>query len=98
MRNFSGRKGPSDPGIGAEAAVHGDDHAGDEAGGGFGQQEEQGADELLRLAEPAHGGAVQDLGSAGRRVAGLVEQQGLVLRGDEKAGAMALTRIFALEK
>ena len=51
LRGIAGFCLGSDPGIGGEAAVYGDDDAGDETGGGVVQQEHQRADQLLGLAD-----------------------------------------------
>ncbi len=74
-------------GIGREAAVDGNRHAGDEACGIVVEQEQHRAAELLfAVAEAAHGRSGQDLARAGRGRAVRVEEQRRVLLGGEEAG------------
>ena len=74
-------------GVGQKAAVDGQRHAGDEAGGLVVEEEQQGAVQLLGLAEAAHGRGGQDLAGAGGGGAVGVPEEGRVLgRGEEPGG------------
>ena len=83
----------SHAGVGGEAGVDGQHHAGDGAGGLVVAQEEHTAQQLAALHEPVHGGARQNLGGAGGGGAVLVEEELPVLVGHQEPGAMALQRM-----
>lgn len=61
-----------------------------EAGGLVVDEIEQGSDELLGLAEAAHGGGAKDLLGPGGGLALRIEEQGAVLIGDEEAGSQGV--------
>ncbi len=76
-----------DAGIGGEAAVNRDDRSGDEAGGFVAEQPQQGADQILRLAEFVHRRVVQDLMGARRQAAvGRRQQAAVLIREEETRG------------
>ena len=88
-KGVAGRWDASDAGIRREAAVDGKDNAGDEGCGVVIEQEQNRADQLLRLAEAPHRGRGKDFAGARR---------GRAVRVPQKPGAMALTRMPILEK
>src|SRR6266542_1101575 len=84
-RRRSWRRRPLDAAEDAEAAVNGDDDAGDEAGAGTAQPEQR-ADQLVWLAEAAGGGVVGDLASPLGELSLGREEECAVLLADEEAG------------
>ena len=73
--------------ISGEAAVDRNDRSGDEAGGFVAEQPEEGADQILRLAEFVHRRVVQDLMGTRRQAAvGRRQQTTVLIREEETRG------------
>ena len=84
-KGVAGRWYASDAGIRREAAVNGENHAGDEGSGVVIQQEQNCADQLLCFAETPHRGCGENLAGARRGRAVRVPEERRVLLRREKA-------------
>ena len=83
-KGLAGRWDESDAGIRREAAVNGKDNAGNEGCGVVIEQEQNRADQLLRLAEAPHWGRGKDFAGARRgRAVRVPQKRGVLLRREE---------------